>query len=302
MRSLGDARHHRGRRRTPAAARSSRPIDQAGEDARPCSPKEWKNGLTTGSGRRRAARRRRPTSSNAAQRLPWVQHHALGLPGGARGEEDVGEVVGRDRARRARADVRRGRRRRPTARKSSHAVVPSARRRRGARRSARAVPAGSAASAASRRSRLPRNPSTVNEQLGAGCLSSMSAASAPLNRVLSGTSTPPADWRPSGGDDPLADVGRPDRHPVAGLDAGGDQGPGDLLGLLGELAVGDVHGPRVVRGGGVVGDRVRVAVLFGRSPQRRRHRRRRRNLRAHVVGRCGSVGRARACAHSTIGF
>ena len=51
---------------------------------------------------------------------PWVAHHALRVPGGARGEEDVGRVVGR-RARPRRASSSAcGDRRRRAARKSAH--------------------------------------------------------------------------------------------------------------------------------------------------------------------------------------
>ena len=64
------------------------------------------------------------------------------------------------------------------------------------------------------------------EQPGAGGARGRTAASSPLKRVLSGTSTAPARWTPSAAIDPLADVRRPDRHPVAGLDARGDRAPG----------------------------------------------------------------------------
>ena len=37
------------------------------------------------------------------------------------------------------------------------------------------------------------------------------------------------------GDDPLPDVGRPDRHAVTGLHSAGDHGPGGVVDVLGEL-------------------------------------------------------------------
>ena len=65
------------------------------------------------------------------------------------------------------------------------------------------------------------------------------AASAPLKRVLSGTSTAPAETAPERGDDPVQGVGRPDGDPVAGLDAGGDAGGRGALDALAELRVTD---------------------------------------------------------------
>ena len=58
---------------------------------------------------------------------------------------------------------------------------------------------------------------TVNRKR-APLRSSTYAASAPLNRVLSGTSTPPAPMRAERGDHPLGDVRRPDADAVAGLE------------------------------------------------------------------------------------
>ena len=52
----------------------------------------------------------------------------------------------------------------------------------------------------------------------------MSAASPPLKRVLTGTSTAPACEEAQDGHHPLGAVEGPDGHPVARLDAGRHQG------------------------------------------------------------------------------
>ena len=70
--------------------------------------------------------------------------------------------------------------------------------------------------------------------------SRMSAASAPLNRVLTGTSTAPAWHRPSSRDDPPRAVRRPDGDAVARLDAGGDQPGAEGARLLEQLGVGEL--------------------------------------------------------------
>ena len=79
----------------------------------------------------------------------------------------------------------------------------------------------------------------------------MSAASAPLNRVLTGTSTAPACEQAERGHDPLGAVERPDGHPVARLDARGDQGGAEPAGPLDQLGVGEPACPPSTTAGSV---------------------------------------------------
>ena len=67
--------------------------------------------------------------------------------------------------------------------------------------------------------------------------------------------------RPEGGDDPLGAVGRPDRHPVAAVDPVGHDGPGGGRHLVGQLVEGQP-------GGGPAGP-VRVDQCLGAAEARR---------------------------------
>ena len=51
----------------------------------------------------------------------------------------------------------------------------------------------------------------------------------------------PRRLKTDGGHNPLMDVGRPNRHPIAGLDAGSTKGPGGLHPRLRQLGKGQVH-------------------------------------------------------------
>ena len=69
------------------------------------------------------------------------------------------------------------------------------------------------------------------------------AASVPLNRVFSGTSTPPAEYRPSAATIHWCMFGRPHRRTVARLQAGGDERLGRLAHRGVELREGEARVP-----------------------------------------------------------
>ena len=86
----------------------------------------------------------------------------------------------------------------------------------------------------------------------------MSAASAPLNRVLMGTSTAPASHRPEHGDDPLGAVGHQMATRSPGPTPAATSAAPKLAGALDELGVGE---PRVAVDHGQL-----VAVPLGAPP------------------------------------
>ena len=141
------------------------------------------------------------------QRLAVGGHGPLGTPGGPRGEHQVGEVAGGDRGRSAGGHVGRARAlplggRPPTRRPDRpwpSAGLGDRRRRRGGPPPARGrapVPVGHRLVQQSPGSRCRGIPSTVKSSR-APDWRRMYAASAPLNRVLRGTSRAPAPTAPS---------------------------------------------------------------------------------------------------------
>ena len=71
----------------------------------------------------------------------------------------------------------------------------------------------------------------------------ITAASAPLKRVLTGHQDGAGREQAERRHHPLGAVAAPDRHPVAGLDPGRDQRGAELPGRLGQLRVGKVVSP-----------------------------------------------------------
>ena len=144
---------------------------------------------------------------------------ALGCAGGARREEDVGQVVGTDRAAPtvdlvAVGVARPARRSRPTPTVRAVGRSGAVGRRPMVARPGRSTPAPASIATWS----VPRKSVTVTSAR-APLRARMSAASTPLNRVLIGTRHAPASKRPSSGDDPSRAVRCPDRDPVARFDA-----------------------------------------------------------------------------------
>ena len=181
------------------------------------------------------------------QRLLVVHHHALGPAGGARGVDDVGDVVA-----------------------GSHPPVALERRSAGEevrlQVDRRHVPRA-------RRSPGPRKPCWTSTAL-APLRAMTSAASSALNRVLTGTSTPPAVIRPNAAMIHSRGVRRPDRDAVALVDA-----------ELGEGACGTYECGRRVRRRTVATDRRRPLRRRRSGPPRSRPSR----GWSAKVARCGHV-------------